>query len=145
MYLIGWRWISTTSFNNSQLSLIQTKGILVLQPFRARAFVISALLKLPVYVCKSQYSDAPPNLSMARPSRNFILIPPFAAAGYEELLNFGDSLQYCDILSRNQLPLPPIPPPLPQMAPDVGPRDDDVLTLETVLDWENDPANQDIA
>ena len=31
------------------------------------------------------------------------------------------------------------------MATDVGPGDDDVLTPETVLDWGNDPADQDIA
>ena len=89
MYLIGWRWILYNFFQQLPAIFDPNKGYpRRLQPIRARAFVISALLKLPVYVCKSQYSDAPPNLSIARPSRNFILIPPSAAAGYEELLNF---------------------------------------------------------
>ena len=91
-----------------------------LQPIRARAFICCCLLKLPVYVCKSNYTDVAIHLSLARPSQNFIIIPPVAREGYRELLTFHSTLNLRSMFQRDVTAALVSPPPLPQLASDFG-------------------------
>ena len=99
-----------------------------LQPVKARAFVVCTLLKLHVYVSKTNYTDASHHIHLARPSRNVFTIPPKAAGGFGALLNFYEQrIGYRRILQRDYLAAPPFIPSALQQTPDDGPGDMDKI------------------